>query len=132
MKINKTIVAVTTATVTAVILPGLALAGGAGNAGAGFTGFLQSISGWLSQIGLLLFAAATLAFFWGLVKFIYQPEDTEKGKNLMIWGIIAIFVMFSIWAIIKFLQDSTGTGGVNSLNAPDVPGIAGVPPANGG
>ena len=87
----------------------------------GLTTFLESIRGWMGQITSLLFAAAAMVFFWGLVKFIWQPEEKEKGKDLMIWGILAIFIMFSLWAIIKFLQTSTNTGGQDSITPPSIP-----------
>lgn len=114
MKINKKTIAVIAAIVAvAVVIPNISSA-------QGLTAFLTAISGWLTTVGKLLFTAAALVFFWGLVKFIYQPEDTEKGKNLMIWGLIAIFVMFSIWSIIKWLQKTTGTD-TGGLTPPAIP-----------
>jgi hypothetical protein len=51
---------------------------------------------------------AFLIFFWGLAKFIFKIGGSEKavdeGKNTMIWGILAIFVMLSIWGIIYFIR----------------------------
>lgn len=49
---------------------------------------------------------ALLVFFWGLVKFIYttSQEGKAEGKIFMVWGIIALFVMVSVWGIILFLQ----------------------------
>ncbi len=53
-----------------------------------------------------------LIFFWGLAKFIMAVGGDEKavaeGKNLMIWGIIGLFVMLSIWGILHFLTDQFG------------------------
>lgn len=47
---------------------------------------------------------ALLGFFWGLVKYIWGgAEDKEKGKNIMIYGVIALFVMFAIWGILRFI-----------------------------
>lgn len=50
---------------------------------------------------------ALLAFFWGLAKFIFKASDEngrEEGKQIMKWGLVAIFVMFTLWGIIGFFQ----------------------------
>ncbi len=58
-----------------------------------------------------LLTLAVLVFFWGLVKFISHAGDEKTiadGKQLMIWGMIAIFVMVSLWGIIGFFQQELG------------------------
>ncbi len=63
-----------------------------------------------SLVGLLIpvaFSLAVLFFFWGLGKFIfYAGSDVQRaeGKQIMIWGVVALFVMASIWGIINFFQ----------------------------
>lgn len=63
-----------------------------------------------SALNLLLpivFALAVLVFFWGLVVYIFNAANEEKkaeGRRLMIWGIIALFVMFSVYGILRVLQ----------------------------
>ncbi|MCK9352132.1 MAG: hypothetical protein WCT49_02780 [Candidatus Paceibacterota bacterium] len=55
---------------------------------------------------------AILFFFYGLAIYILKagdPEAAAEGKSIMIWGILALFVMVSIYGIIGFLQRSTGT-----------------------
>jgi SNF family Na+-dependent transporter len=54
----------------------------------------------------LVFTLALLFFFWGMVKYIQsEDKDKEQAKKMMIWGVVALFVMSSIWGIISFLQD---------------------------
>lgn len=57
---------------------------------------------------------ALLFFLWGLAKFIFHAGDEkalEEGKRRMIWGIIALFVMVSVWGIVAFLRsDLFGAG----------------------
>ena len=65
----------------------------------------------LEKFGYLLWLVAILSFFWGLVKFIKNAADTkehEEGKNFIIWGLISFLVLFSIWALVKFVFDSVG------------------------
>jgi hypothetical protein len=48
---------------------------------------------------------------WGVVQYILNNEEEakrEKGKQFMLWGIIALFVMFSVWGLIKVLGNTFG------------------------
>ncbi len=55
---------------------------------------------------------ALLAFLFGLTKFILNSGGNQKGidegKKLMFWGLIALFVMVSLWGIISFLSGELG------------------------
>ena len=55
----------------------------------------------------VLFALAFIVFLWGaFMAFIVGAQnDTakEKGKNLMLWGLIGFFVMISIWGLVNIL-----------------------------
>lgn len=49
----------------------------------------------------------SLAFFWGIAKFIYHADnETEraKGKQFLIWGVVALFALVSVWGIIIIIQ----------------------------
>jgi len=56
----------------------------------------------------LAFALCLLYFFWGVAKYIKDGAGSDKaaeeGKRIMTWGVIGLFVAFSIWGIIKFIQ----------------------------
>ena len=69
-----------------------------------FTCFIQN------SIIPLLFMLALAVFIWGMVKFIAASQSAEKedGKQFMLWGVIAIAVMFSVWGLVKILQDTFG------------------------
>ena len=61
-------------------------------------------------MGLLIpitVGAALVYFLYGLAQFILVSGDEKKlaeGKQKMVWGVIALFIMVSIWGIIGFLQ----------------------------
>lgn len=63
----------------------------------------------------VLFAIAFIVFLWGAFEtFIIgaNNEDVkEKGRNLMLWGLIGFFVMVSLWGLVNIL---TGTVTFNS------------------
>ena len=69
-----------------------------------------------------MMALAVLAFFWGLVKYIASASDEaakEGGKTLMIWGMIALFIMVALWGILGWVQGTLGiTGTLSSGTAP--------------
>jgi hypothetical protein len=76
----------------------------------------------------IIFGLAIIYFFWGLIQYIRSAGDPKKaaeGKSIMIYGVIAIAVMISIYGLVFWLQNllgisptSTPVGGV-----PSVPGL---------
>lgn len=92
--------------------------------------FAQNVSNVLDTIGNLVKQAlpivagiALLAFFWGLAVFIFAQgkEDKKKqGRDLMIWGTIALFVMVSIWGLVGFIQESLGVEDTKTIQTPTV------------
>jgi len=66
-------------------------------------GIAQSLIHGLFPIMTLL---AVIYFLWGAIKYIKlsdQPEERSKGRDLMIHGIIAVFVMVSFWGLVDIL-----------------------------
>ena len=59
----------------------------------------------------LIFALALAMFFWGVVQFVLNSSEEakkERGKEFMIWGIIALAVMVSVWGLVKILGTTFG------------------------
>jgi len=91
---------------------------------------LGNIENLLKAIGRLVSLAtpivvglALLAFFWGLVKYIFSAgeDDAKKeGIRLMIGGVIAIFVIVSLVGIVRFIGNAVGVGQGGSLDIPKV------------
>lgn len=61
----------------------------------------------------LIYAIAFLVFIIGMVRFFFieGEEARQKGKQLMLWGIIAFVVMFSVWGIVNLLLATLGVRG---------------------
>ena len=80
--------------------------------------FAQNITCIVTQIGVLIqqltpviVAAALLFFFWGVATYILAAGDETKqadGKRVMIWGIIALFVIVSVWGLVQVLNNTFG------------------------
>lgn len=64
----------------------------------------------------LIFAIATVMFVWGVVNFFILNASEEakraQGKQFMIWGIVALAVMLSVWGLVGILTSSFGVGNV--------------------
>jgi hypothetical protein len=70
----------------------------------------------------VIFALAIVYFFWGLAKFVLgaaDPKAQAEGKSIMIWGIVALVIMASVYGLIAFFQSSTG---LTAGTAPTLPG----------
>lgn len=60
---------------------------------------------------ILIIGFAVVYFFWGVAKYILHSDDAktrEEGRGMMIQGIIAIFVMISMWGLINLLDNTFG------------------------
>jgi hypothetical protein len=76
----------------------------------------------------IFFGLAVLYFFYGIGKFILSADDgkkREEGKNVIIWGVIALAVMSSVWGITAYLKDIIGI-----QNAPAAPNNVTLPTVN--
>jgi uncharacterized membrane protein YfcA len=65
----------------------------------------------LDPIIAILFALATAYFFFGVAKYIWDPdneESREKGRTAMIYGVIGMFIMVAVFGILAFIISSTG------------------------
>ena len=72
----------------------------------------------------LLFALALVVFLWGVTQFIMNSADENKraqGKQFMVWGIIGLFVMFSVWGLVLLLRNTVNPGAGDDLFIPALP-----------
>lgn len=57
-------------------------------------------------------------FIWGIVKYIWKGDnETErrKGRQFMMWGLIGLFVMFSVVGIVMILGETFFPGRVGGI-----------------
>jgi hypothetical protein len=64
----------------------------------------------MNSIVPILIGAALILFFWGIVRYIFAAGHDGKGngRKLIIWGVITLFVMVSIYGILQILMNSFG------------------------
>lgn len=84
------------------------------------TGFNKNI---IQNLTIMLSGLAVVVFLWGLVKFIYDrtrgnDKSLADDKKAMLWGLVALFVLVSLWGIIKAVQGIAGISSDNTINMP--------------
>lgn len=76
----------------------------------------------LDQLVVFLIALAVVWFIWNTIQYTISDDEDKKAKakGQMIWGIVGIAVIVSIWGLVAILQgifgvNTTGAGNVNRL-----------------
>ena len=89
------------------------------------TSLINCITGIITgSIIQLLVALAVVFFLWGAAKFLRNAEDSgkrEEGRMFMLYGIIALFVIVSVWGLVGVLANTFGI----SIGQPQFPGGGG-------
>ena len=85
----------------------------------------------LDNATTVLIVLGIVVYFWGISTNIlkFSEEGGETVKRYFFWGIIVLFVMVSIWGILRLLQNtlfgsnpySGGGGGVTVHEEPFLP-----------
>lgn len=62
----------------------------------------------IDPIILLVFAAGFFLFVWGLVQFLWKLDEGAQtsGKQHMLWGIVGMLIMVSVYGIIALIDDT--------------------------
>ncbi|OGG40890.1 hypothetical protein A2118_00965 [Candidatus Kaiserbacteria bacterium GWA2_50_9] len=60
----------------------------------------------------VIFALAFLVFVFGVVKYFFlHPGDEKKreeGRAFILWGLLGIVVLFSVWGFVNLLLSTLG------------------------
>lgn len=53
----------------------------------------------------LLYAILFLLFMFGMVRYFFfgGEENREKGKSFVVWGLIGMVAVFSVWGVVNLL-----------------------------
>lgn len=78
----------------------------------------------LNVVITIVFVLAILVFGWGVVKYITSagsPDKEKEARQFLWWGVIGIFVLASVFGLVKFLGSSVGVGQEGgAINVPRV------------
>ncbi len=88
-----------------------------------FNAGLDAIGVMVTKLIPILIAVGLLFFIWGLVQFMMSGGDETaktKAKAHMVWGVIALFVMVSVWGLVGLLGKLTGIKATSTIETPTV------------
>jgi len=78
-------------------------------------GLIKMAIGVVGSLVPLVMGLAVLAFVYGILKYLTKsgdPTARAEGNQFMIWGIVALFVMVSLWALVGVIKGTFfGSGG---------------------
>lgn len=77
----------------------------------------------------LLFVLATVFFLWGVMLYVVgsrgDPARLEKGKKVVLWGIVGMAIMASAWGVVRLICNYFGTCGASSASSLSPSGSSG-------
>ncbi|HOO47921.1 MAG TPA: hypothetical protein PL034_00500 [Candidatus Paceibacterota bacterium] len=65
----------------------------------------------INPIIYFLFSLGTILFLFGIVRFFLNPTDEtirKESKNHMVWGLIGMFIMVSVFGIMNLIVKTIG------------------------
>ncbi len=93
----------------------------------GLGGVFATIGGLLGIITPVVVGLALLGFFWGLAMYVLNfsgdDKDKKKGRDMMVYGTLVLFVMVSVWGIVNILQDTFNLHGNQTLTGSEIPSV---------
>ena len=69
---------------------------------------LGNIESVLRQLIGILFILATVVFLWGIIQYVIAGGDEDKikiAKSYIVWGLVGLFVMLTMWGIVYAVRD---------------------------
>lgn len=77
-----------------------------GNGSTGIIGTLNIV------VVPVIFSLAFASFIWGIVNYFFlhgaEEAKREEGRQFILWGIIGLVVLFSVWGFVNILLSTLG------------------------
>jgi ribose/xylose/arabinose/galactoside ABC-type transport system permease subunit len=73
------------------------------------SGLILKVQSILNGLIPFIIGLAVFVIIWGVFKFITQASDEDarkEAKDFVLWGIIGIFIMLSIWGLVNILVNT--------------------------
>jgi len=91
----------------------------------GIKSLLEALKELINLTFPVMIGLAIVFFFWGVGQFILNDAGNDKtredGKKKMLWGVIALFVMVSIWGILSWISNTIDIPINTNSNSTSVP-----------
>lgn len=77
-----------------------------GNGSTGIIGIVNVV------IVPVIFALAFLVFIWGVLNYFVihggDEKKREEGRQFVLWGILGMVLLFSVWGVVSLLLSTLG------------------------
>lgn len=73
-------------------------------------GLVNWLVGLLNYVVRFIVLLALIAFLYGILKLVFVDASNEteraKARKFMLWGIVSLFVMVSVWGLVNVLKST--------------------------
>ena len=92
------------------------------NSASGVLNLLDQVQTVIAAVIPILIGLALLAFMWGILLYLFSGGKKEEGRMFMIWGIVGLFVMTSVWGLVAIVRSTViSDSNSNQLDPSDIP-----------
>lgn len=76
----------------------------------------------INPLIVLAFAVAMVFFLWGVFQYVRgagDPKARETGRNHILWSIVGMAIMFSVFGIMTVISNTVGgpTGEITNIRS---------------
>ena len=92
--------------------------------------FLGRVRGILDALIPFIIGLAVFVIIWGIFNYVVHAAEEEKrteARSYIVWGIIGVFLMISIWGFVTILINTLGVG--STIDADQIPTVPEFTPA---
>ena len=93
----------------------------------GVKNLVNEAGGLIQGLIPIVIGLGVLVFLFGILRYVLASDDAGKsqGRTFMLWGIIALFVMVSVWGLVNILRETLRLNPATP-NAPGIPRVGGA------
>ena len=86
-------------------------------------GMLCKIAEILGAVLPVLIALGVIYFVWGVISYVIASDEEAKkaGRDRIIYGIIGLAVIITVWGLVAILRNTFGLTNVQTIQFPTVP-----------
>ncbi len=89
----------------------------------GITGVVNCVIAFFNAGIYIMMSLAVVFTIYGAFQMVASEEKRESGRQRIIYGIIGLFVMISVWGFVNILKNTFGLGSATPINAPTLKNI---------
>lgn len=70
---------------------------------------IAAIQSMIEALVPLIIGFALIGVLWGLALYAFKagdPDEQKRGRMIMFWGVIVLFVMVAVWGLVAILQET--------------------------